>query len=75
MPVAAEWVEAGLEPLGENAPRLPVSNLASRERRTVVVDDIETDRAIDDPSLGGVDALRAIGSARCSRRRSSSSTR
>lgn len=62
MPVAAEWVAPELEPLGKYAPRLPVSNLAVRERRTVVVDDIETEPAIDDPSLGGVDALRAIGS-------------
>jgi PAS domain S-box-containing protein len=62
MPVAAEWVEPGLEPLGEHAPRLPGSNLAVRERRTVVVEDIETDSEIDDPSLGGIVALRAIGS-------------
>ena len=43
MPVAAEWVAPELEPLGEYAPRLPVSNLAVRERRTVVVDDIEAE--------------------------------
>ena len=61
MPVAAEWVEPGLERLGASAPRLPVSNLAVRERRTVVVDDIDAAPELDDPSLGGADALRAIG--------------
>jgi len=61
MPVAAEWVEPGLDRLGASAPRLPVSNLAVRERRTVVVDDIDAAPELDDPSLGGADALRAIG--------------
>jgi PAS domain S-box-containing protein len=42
MPVVAEWDAADLEPLGDVAPRLPVSNLAAGERRTVVVDDVRT---------------------------------
>jgi PAS domain S-box-containing protein len=62
MPIVAEWAAAGLEPLQGNAARLPVSNLALRERRTICVDDIETDASIDDPSLGDVDALAAVGS-------------
>jgi PAS domain S-box-containing protein len=61
MPVAAEWAEPGLDPLGVHAPRLPVSNLAARERRTVAVDDVEAETSLDDPSLGGLDALRAVG--------------
>jgi PAS domain S-box-containing protein len=62
MPVVAEWVNAGLERLGRDAPRLPVSHLATREQKTIAVDDIEAEPSIDDPSLGGGDALRAIGS-------------
>jgi PAS domain S-box-containing protein len=62
MPVAAEWTDPALTPIGQKAPHLPVSSLAMRERRTVAVDDVETERALDDPSLGGVEALHAIGS-------------
>jgi GAF domain-containing protein len=61
MPVAAEWVEEGLEPLREGTPRLPVSNMAVRERRTVAVDDIDAAPSLDDASLGGSDALRVLG--------------
>ena len=43
MPVLAEWDAPGAVQVGDEAPRLPVLNLALRERRTVRVADIETD--------------------------------
>ncbi|HJQ73953.1 MAG TPA: GAF domain-containing protein [Gaiellaceae bacterium] len=56
----AEWrapdVEAIREPL-----RLPVANLAARERRTVVVEDAAADPLLADGSLGGRDALLSAG--------------
>jgi PAS domain S-box-containing protein len=62
MPVVAEWAVPGLDPLRQQPSLLPVSNLALRERRTMCVEDVETDSSINDPSLGEVDALRVIGS-------------
>ena len=61
MPIVAEWIDAGFEPLGQDPPRLAVSNLAIRERRTIVIDDVEADRSMDDSGLGGLEALRAAG--------------
>jgi len=61
MPVAAEWSAPGLEPLGDQAPQLPVSNLALRERRTISVADVENEGTLEDASLGDVTALRAVG--------------
>ncbi len=60
-PIAFEWHSPEVDPVGANAKRLPVSNLALRERRTVAVEDIELDIAIRDPRLGSVDALREVG--------------
>jgi PAS domain S-box-containing protein len=61
MPMAAEWTSAALEPVGELVGRLPVSNLAARERRTVVVEDAETDPQIADSTLDGRETLRLLG--------------
>ena len=61
-PVAVEWHSPEVEPIGANAKRLPVSNLALRERRTVAVEDIEADVEIREPALGSVEALRKVGS-------------
>jgi PAS domain S-box-containing protein len=58
--LAAQWHETGLEPIGEPAP-LPVSNLAARERRTVAIADIDAAPELDNEALGGVEALRALG--------------
>jgi PAS domain S-box-containing protein len=60
-PVRAEWDAPGVEPVGTVAGRLPVSNLAARERRTVAVDDVLTAPELDDPTLGGRDTLVALG--------------
>ena len=67
--------EPRLEPLDARSPVLPVSNLALRERRTVAVDDIEAEPALDDPSPAGSRSCARSARARRSRRRSSCSTR
>jgi PAS domain S-box-containing protein len=61
MPIAAEWVDSGLEPIDDRAALLPVSNLAIRERRTITVDDVASDAATADPALGGIEVLHTIG--------------
>jgi PAS domain S-box-containing protein len=61
MPVLAEWDAPGVEPVGDAAPKLPVMNLAARERRTIAVDDVETAPELDDPSLGTRAALLDMG--------------
>jgi PAS domain S-box-containing protein len=63
MPMAIEWTSPGLEPVGDLAPRLPVSNLAARERRTIAVADVAADPRLDDASLGGRETLLELGSA------------
>jgi two-component system phosphate regulon sensor histidine kinase PhoR len=61
MPILAEWDAPGFEPVGAAAPRLPVLNLAARERRTAVVGDIVTAPELDDPTLGGRETLLNLG--------------
>jgi GAF domain-containing protein len=60
MPIQAEWRAPGFDPL-RHEERLPVSNLAARERRTVAVADVVTDPALDDPSLGGRETMLDTG--------------
>ena len=60
-PVRAEWDAPGVETIGNAAGRLPVSYLAARERRTVVVGDILIAPDLDDPTLGGRDTLVELG--------------
>ncbi|MGH2921056.1 MAG: GAF domain-containing protein, partial [Gaiellaceae bacterium] len=57
LPIRAEWDAEGFVPIGDASERLPVSNLAARERRTVASADIQSDPALDDPSLGGRQTL------------------
>jgi PAS domain S-box-containing protein len=59
--LAAEWAAAGLDPIGDRASRLPVSNLAAREGRAVAVDDVRTAPQLDDPALGGRETLLELG--------------
>jgi PAS domain S-box-containing protein len=61
MPIRAEWFMDGLQPIGDAASALPVSNLASRERRTVAVADVLAAPELDDPSLGAVETLTKLG--------------
>ena len=63
LPMRAEWFEEGLAPIGDDAAeRLPASNLAARERRTVAVGDVHKAPELDDPILGGRDTLELLGS-------------
>ena len=61
MPLAAEWTAEGLAPVGELAERLPASNLAARERRTVAIADAERAPELDDETLGGRETLLELG--------------
>jgi two-component system, NtrC family, sensor histidine kinase KinB len=56
-PIRAEWDAPGSAPIGEAAPKLPVTNLAIRERRTVAVADVEAAPELSDQSLGGVETV------------------
>ncbi len=53
LPIRAEWDADGFVPIGGSSGRLPVSNLAAREGRTVASGDIRTDPALDDPDARG----------------------
>jgi GAF domain-containing protein len=61
LPMAAEWTVEGLEPVGDVAERLPASNLAVREGRTVAIGDVETAPGLDDDSLGSRETLLELG--------------
>jgi PAS domain S-box-containing protein len=61
MPVVAEWNEEGVRSVKDAADRLPVTNLAVRERRTVAVADVNLAPELDDPSLGGRGTLAEMG--------------
>ncbi len=62
MPVRAEWTAPDVAPIGIEPDRLPVSNLALREGRTVAIGDIEDSPELDDDTLGGRERLIALGS-------------
>jgi PAS domain S-box-containing protein len=61
IPIRAQWHAPGLHPV-ETGERLSVSNLAVRRRATVAIENVETADELDDPSLGGREALLALGS-------------
>jgi PAS domain S-box-containing protein len=61
MPILVEWNAPGSGPVGEAAPRLPATNLAARDRRTVAVDDVEAASELDDPELGSRQVLLDLG--------------
>jgi PAS domain S-box-containing protein len=61
VPLAAQWHSAGLQDLVSGG-GLAVSNLAFRQQETVAIDDIESSTELDDASLGGREALLALGS-------------
>jgi PAS domain S-box-containing protein len=61
LPIVAEWLAEGAQSVGSETDRLAVSNLAARERRTAAVVDIERTPELLEPSLGGLDHLRALG--------------
>jgi PAS domain S-box-containing protein len=61
-PIAAEWSESGLAPIGLRSDALPVSNLAVRKRRTVAVADVSTAAELGDATLGDRSALLELES-------------
>ncbi len=61
MPIRAEWDDEGFVPIGSASGVLPVSNIAARERRTVACEDVRTDPALDDPTLGDPQTLVELG--------------
>jgi PAS domain S-box-containing protein len=61
MPVVAEWKADHEVPAAGVSERLPASNLAARERRTVAIADVETAPELDDPSLGGRETVLDLG--------------
>ena len=75
-PIAFEWHTPEVEPIGANAKRLPVSNLALRERRTVAVERHRrrTSRSATRRSARSTRSATSAA-AQCWRRRSASSTR
>ena len=56
MPVVAEWHDADVPPIGD-ASRLPVVNLAVRDRRTVAAGDVLQTPELRDSSLGDIQEL------------------
>jgi PAS domain S-box-containing protein len=61
LPIRAEWWMEGLTPIGDTAGKLPVSNLAARERRTVTVADVLDAPELQDESLGDPRTLIELG--------------
>jgi len=61
LPVVAQWTAPGALPLGDDPAKLPISNLAAQEVRTVAISDIEGAPELAEPSLGGLDQLHALG--------------
>ncbi len=61
LPVVAQWTAPGVEPVGDDTTRLPVSNLAARESRTIAISDVETSPELGDSVLGGIEHLRELG--------------
>ena len=63
LPMRAEWFAEGLSPIGyEAVERLPASNLAARERRTIAIADARNAPELEDPLLGGREILERLGS-------------
>jgi PAS domain S-box-containing protein len=60
--VRAEWSADDVAVRDIPAERLPVSNLALRERRTVAVADVAAAPELEDTALGGRETLLALGS-------------
>jgi PAS domain S-box-containing protein len=61
IPIRAQWHTPELAQI-RTGERLAVSNLAVRRRETVSIEDVESAPELDDDSLGGRDAILALGS-------------
>jgi PAS domain S-box-containing protein len=60
-PIRAEWDAYGVQPIGDAAAKLPATNLALKERRTVAVADVRDAPELADSELGGVETMLALG--------------
>ena len=60
-PALAAWTAAGVDPIEAEVTRLPVVNLAARERRTVAIADVLDAPELGDPALGSVKNLVELG--------------
>jgi PAS domain S-box-containing protein len=58
--LTAQWNAPQLEPVPPGR-TLTVSNLAGRNRASIAIRDVETAAELEDPSLGGIEPLRALG--------------
>jgi PAS domain S-box-containing protein len=56
-----EWHAADAASIGDDADRLPASNLAEREQRTVAIADVADAPELLDSSLGGTKRLLSVG--------------
>ncbi len=56
----AQWTAPGVEPIDADVP-LAGATLAARERRTVAIDDLDTATELEEPGLGGREAVQALG--------------
>ncbi|HYY33844.1 MAG TPA: GAF domain-containing protein [Gaiellaceae bacterium] len=61
LPIRAEWTAEGLEPIGDASERLPASNMAARERRTVAIADVERAAELDARDPRGREMLLGLG--------------
>ena len=59
--VTAQWHSSELAPV-QPGTTLSVSNLAVERRETIAIEDVEASAELNDPSLGGRDTLRELGS-------------
>jgi PAS domain S-box-containing protein len=61
-PIRAEWDAPGFDAIGAaSAPKLAVTNLAIKERRTVAIADVANAPELADPQLGSAETMRALG--------------
>ena len=61
LPIRAEWHGEGVEPIGDSAERLPASNLAARERRTIAIADVGQALELDEFHPAGRQTLLTLG--------------
>ena len=61
MPIRAEWDAPGVEAIGAAAPKLSITNLAVKERRTVAVADVANVPELADPDWAGAETLVQLG--------------
>ena len=59
LPIVAQWTAPGVRQIESDGSKLPISNLAIREVRTVAIADV--DGAPELSELGGIEQLRELG--------------